>query len=94
VKNACATAGTAQLERDVCCKQRRLAAISAQNGAVLADNHAFCETVPFPKSDTIVMLGSGAFKSGTGIPKSARNVMDSDELLVVSFLFCRIILLS
>jgi hypothetical protein len=67
-----------------------VANISAHDGAVLADNQAFCETVPFPKSDTIVMLGSGAFKSGSGIPKSARNMMDSDELLEYSFLFDRI----
>jgi len=83
VKNAGAAAGTAQLERDVCCKQRRLATISAQDGAVLADNHAFCETVPFPKSDTIVMLGSGALQFRIGIPKSARNVINSDEFLQI-----------
>jgi hypothetical protein len=35
---------------------------------------------PIPKSDTIVMLGSGKPESWTGIPKSARNVMNSDEL--------------
>jgi hypothetical protein len=48
--------------------------------AVSQDIQAFCETVPFPKSDTIVVLGSDKAEFWIGIPKSAKNVMNSDEL--------------
>jgi hypothetical protein len=46
----------------------------------LRDNQAFYETVPFSKSDTTVVLGSEAAESRIGIPKSARNVVNCDEI--------------
>jgi hypothetical protein len=53
-------------------------------------NSAFYEIVPFSKSDTIVMLGSSKAKSGTGISKSARIVINCDEVLVLVFILGRI----
>jgi hypothetical protein len=56
----------------------------------LRDIQAFYETIPFPKSDTIVMLGSGKVKSGTGIPQSAIIVTNGDELLALLLSLCLI----
>jgi hypothetical protein len=75
--------GTAHVERilaELLLQTKNLLEIFRSCCAVYQNIQAFCQTVPFPKSDTIVMLGSGKPESWTGIPKSARNVMNSDEL--------------
>ena len=74
-------------QRSFYCKQRTCAKSSAHVVRFSRIIQAFCETVPFPKSDTIVMLGSGKAEFWTGIPKSARNVMNSDELWILVLFF-------